>query len=253
MKVLFCVQICALLAPLQISLAQGDLEAVSEQSESQWGDLLEHTLTFNRRLQISPPSLEPPSECLTSCPGVENASSELNQAGAGWSLQTYQAPMTAMITTLCSYQSEFACMMQECPSDSPGSVLGLTDCLCRDCPAYASLMANMMGLVSLMLSGNADPSSLMAEMCSYIGPLKCVNASSSCSSATSDETNAPFYAQILDLESNCTAMNLSTGVNDATSTTTSNDMATNITKDAAAEWCPSLLTLLCLVFFPLSW
>lgn len=257
MKVLFRVQICVFTVfCLQISLAQGEGEDVdarpgSESESDQLGDLLQSTLTgFNRRLQISPPSLDPPSECLTSCPGVNNASSELNLAGAGLSLLSYQAPMTAIITTICSYQSEFACMMQECPADSPGSVLNLTDCLCRDCPAYATLMANLPGLVSLILSGNADPSSLMAEMCSYIGPLKCANASSSCSSGTSDEANAPFFAQISDLESNCTAMGLSTGVNDATSTTTSsNDTAT---KDAAAEWCPSLLTLLGLVFLP-SW
>eukprot|EP00438_Fugacium_kawagutii_P025860 Skav231415 [mRNA] locus=scaffold4039:139485:140087:- [translate_table: standard] len=200
---------------------------------------------------MSPPSLEPPSECLTSCPGIDNASSELNLAGAGLSLLTYQEPMTKIITTLCSYQSEFACMMQECPPESANSVLDLTDCLCRDCPAYATLMANLPGLASLLLSGNADPASLMAEMCSYIGPLKCANASSSCS-ATSDQNMEPFLAQIFDLESNCTAMNLSTGVNDATSTTTTTSSNYTV-KDAAAEWCPSLLPL-CLVFLSiLSW
>lgn len=93
------------------------------------------------------------------------------------------------ISTACSYQSELECMMQQCPVTLTGDfteandVLANLNCICQDCPSYGTAMANLDGFVSLWMSGNAQMSSLMAELCSYVGPMSCVYAQSSCSGA----------------------------------------------------------------------
>eukprot|EP00435_Cladocopium_sp_Y103_P019248 s4048_g4.t1 len=197
-------------------------------------------------------NLQPSSDCLSSCPGLENATSAMNDASAGMGPNNFGSTMRTMISTMCQYQSDFACMMQSCAPDgavTAGDILKLLDCLCTDCPAYGAVFANMPGFVSLMLSGNADSSSLTREMCSYVGPLNCLEASSSCSNHSSDDSNgnAAFFAQISAMEPNCTDMGLFTGVNDALTTTTLNG---TIKDDAVEHSTPSFMLQLCVLFLP---
>lgn len=207
-------------------------------------------------------SLQPPSDCLSTCSGLENATSALNDAAAGMGPNNFASTTRTMISTMCQYQSDFACMMQSCAPDgaaTAGNILKLLDCLCTDCPAYGAVLSNMPGFVSLLLSGNADSSSLTREMCSYVGPLNCLEAKSSCSNHSSDDSNgnAAFFAQISAMEPNCTEMGLFTGVNDAltTSSTTVNGLNGTI-KDDAVEHSPSFMLQLCVLSLPfglLSW
>lgn len=206
-------------------------------------------------------SLQPPSDCLSTCSGLENATSALNDAAAGMGPNNFASTTRTMISTMCQYQSDFACMMQSCAPDgaTAGNILKLLDCLCTDCPAYGAVLSNMPGFVSLLLSGNADSSSLIREMCSYVGPLNCLEAKSSCSNHSSDDSNgnAAFFAQISAMEPNCTEMGLFTGVNDAltTSSTTVNGLNGTI-KDDAVEHSPSFMLQLCVLSLPfglLSW
>ena len=197
-------------------------------------------------LQNSLP-LQPSSACLTTCPGLANATSEMNDASASLGNMNFQAPMTQMISTMCSYQSDFTCMMQACAPDAAATaaeILGLLDCLCTDCPTFGAVHAALPGLVQLMQSGNANSQGLIAEMCSYVGPLTCLATQSSCIAHSSSANNVDFFSMITALGPNCTEMGLSTGVNDALTTSSGTTLVVNI-KDSAAECFPRLM-LLCL-------